>query len=190
MIAKNARKISMIAAAVSLVAISMIGLDLVSSQSGDAEVKGVTVIEPDPVQSEKENRTELIALEDAFNKADTDEERERIKAEVSKLLREQVPLNLEKAIKHNEAKDMLVEAIHIMPRQDNGHAAIPYTGIGHDTKTGLLTVRIHQDFATLDNMKEYEKTIRSVIGDEIDLKISNGGEYWTLGDCPNCPLND
>ena len=66
----------------------------------------------------------------------------------------------------------------------------PYTGIGHDTKTGLLTVRIHQDFATLDNMKEYEKTIRSVIGDEIDLKISNGGEYWTLGDCPNCPLND
>ena len=125
MIAKNARKISMIAAAVSLVAISMIGFDLVSSQSGDAEVKGVTVIEPDPVQSEKENRTELIALEDAFNKADTGEERERIKAEVSKLLREQVPLNLEKAIKHNEAKDMLVEAIHIMPRQDNGHAAIP-----------------------------------------------------------------
>ena len=191
MITKNAKNISMIAVAVSLVAISMVGFNLVSGQSGDTEVKGVTIIEPDPVQSEKEDRTELIALEDAFNKADTDEERERIKAEAAELLREQVPLtNLEKAIKHNEAKDMLGEAIHTMPRQDNGHAAIPYTSIGHDTKTGLLTIEIHQDFATLDNMKEYEKTIRSVIGDEIDLKISNGGEYWILGDCPNGPLND
>ena len=68
-----------------------------------------------------------------------------------------------------------------MPKQENGHAAIPFTRMGYSEQDGMLVVRIHQDFSTLANMQVYEKLIRGVIGNEIDLKIVHGGEYWQLG---------
>lgn len=183
MAAKNVKKLSMAAAAVLLAAVSMVGFSLVSSQGGEgAEARGTTVFEPEPVQRGGEDRTRLNELEAAFDKAETDEERERIMAEASELLREPTsPANLQRTAQYTEAANLLTLAIGAMPKQEDGHAAIPFTSIGYSEQDGMLVVRIHQDFSTLANMQEYEKLIRSVIGNEIDLKIVHGGEYWQLG---------
>ena len=183
MTAKNVKKLSMVAAAVLLTSVSVVGFGLVSDQGGEgAEVRGVTVLEPEPVQKEAEDRTRLEELEDAFSRAVTDEDRERILAEASELLREpHSPANIQRTAQYTEAANILTVAIANMPKQENGHAAIPFTSIGYSERDGMLVVGIHQDFSTLANMQGYEKLIRSVIGDEIDLKIVHGGEYWQLG---------
>jgi len=121
-------------------------------------------------------------LEDAFDRAATDEDRERIMAEASTLLREPIsPANIQRTEQYTEAPNLLTVAIANMPKQENGHAAIPFTRMGYSEQDGMLVVRIHQDFSTLANMQVYEKLIRGVIGNEIDLKIVHGGEYWQLG---------
>jgi len=183
MTAQNVKKLSVIAAAVLLVAVSMIGFGLISGQGNEgAEVRGVTVFEPEPIQKETEDRTRLNELEGAFDRAATDEERERIMAEASELLREPVsPADPQRTAQYTEVMNLLTVAIDNMPKQDNGHDAVPFTSIGYSERDGMLVVSIHQDFSTLDNMQEYEKLIRSVIGDEIDLKLVHGGEYWQLG---------
>lgn len=189
---KNAKKLPIVATAVLLVAISAVGLGLISDQADeDAEIRGITVFEPEPIQREKEDRIRLNELEDAFNSAETAKDRERIRAEASTLLREPIsPTNIQRTAQYTEAANLLTVAIADMPKQENGHRAIPFTRMGYSEQDGMLVVRIHQDFSTLDNMKRYEKLIRSVIGNEIDLKIVHGGEYWQLAECPNGSLSD
>ena len=64
-----------------------------------------------------------------------------------------------------------------MPKQ-GVHKAIPFTSIGYNHDSEMLEIRIHQDFVTMNNMNNYEKIIRSVVGNSIDLKLFNGGDYW------------
>ena len=183
MTTKNVKKLSMAAAAVFLAAMSVVSFGLVSDRGDQgAEVKGVTILEPEPVQREEEDRTRLIELDGEYDRATTDEDRERIMAEASELLREPYsPANIQRTAQYTEAADLLTRAIAKMPKQENGHAAIPFTSIGYSERDGMLVVEIHQDFSTLANMQGYEKLIRSVIGYEIDLKIVHGGDYWQLG---------
>ncbi|MDE0526471.1 MAG: hypothetical protein OXI27_07765 [Thaumarchaeota archaeon] len=192
MISNNAKKLPIAAAAVLLVAMSVVGFDLVSGQADrGTEAIGTTVLAPEPVQREAEDRTRLNELEAAFDNAKTDEERERILAEASTHLREPTSLaNPQRTAQYTEVSNLLTLAITDMPKQENGHAAVPFTRIGYSEQDGMLVVRIHQDFSTLDNMKAYEKIIRGVIGNEIDLKLVHGGDYWVLAECPNGPLED
>lgn len=187
MIASNTKRLPIAAAAVLLVAVSAVGFDLVSGQGDEgSEARGVTVLEPEPVQEEAEDLTRLIELEGEYNNATTDEDRERIKAEALTLLREPTsPANPQRTAQYSEARDLLTAAIDAMPKQENGHDAVPFTGIGYNERDGMLVVEIHQDFSTLAKMQGYEQLIRDVIGDKIDLKIVNGGEYWQSGECPN-----
>ena len=182
MISNNAKKLSIAAAAILLVAASVVGFDLVSGQGkAGTESSGTTVYEPDPVQRPADDRTRLNELEATFDRATTDEERERIIAEASTHLKESAsPANLQRTAQYTAAAHLLTAAIADMPKQENGHAAIPFTRMGYSEQDGMLVVRIHQDFSTLDNMKKYEKTIRGVIGNEIDLKLVHGGGYWQL----------
>ena len=192
MISNNAKKLPIAAAAILLVAASVVGFGLVSGQGeGGTEAGGTTVYEPDPVQRVAEDRTRLNELEAAFNSATTDEERERIIAEASTHLREPASTaDLQRTAQYAAAAHLLTAAIADMPEQANGHAAIPFTRMGYSEQDRMLVVRIHQDFSTLDNMKGYEKLIRGVIGNEIDLKLVHGGSYWRLSECPRGPLND
>ena len=168
MISNNAKKLPIAAAAILLVAASVVGFDFVSGQGeGSTEASGTTVFEPDPVQRIADDRTRLNELEAAFDSATTDEERERIIAEASTHLREPAsPVNLQRTAQYTAAAHLLTAAIADMPKQDDEHAAIPFTRMGYSERDGMLVVRIHQDFSTLDNMKKYEKTIRGVIGNE------------------------
>lgn len=149
-----------------------------SSATGSAS-GGKTVIDttfPNPV---KEDRTALNSLEDAFDGAETDTERESIKAEAQNLLMElpSFAADAQRTLQYGNAKEILTDSIVKMPKQD-GHHAIPFTQIGYSTRSGMLEVGIHQDFATADNMRQYGSIIRAIIGDQIDLRISNGGSYW------------
>ena len=192
MISNNAKKLPIAATAVLLVAVSAVGFGLVSGQGdGGTEAGGVTVLEPEPVQKEAEDLTRLIELEGEHDRATTDEERERIMAEALTHLREPTsPANPQRTAQYTEVMNLLTAAIDDMPKQENGHDAVPFTSIGYSEQDGMLVVEIHQNFSTLANMQGYEQLIRGVIGNKIDLKIVNGGEYWQLGECPNGPLND
>ena len=149
-----------------------------SSTTGSAS-GGKTVIDTTFTNPVKEDRTALNSLEDAFDSAETDTERESIKAEAQNLLREprSFAADVQRTLQYDNAKEILTDSIVKMPKQD-GHNAIPFTQIGYSTRSGMLEVRIHQDFATADNMRQYESIIRQIIGDQIDLRISNGGSYW------------
>ena len=182
MLSNNAKKLPIAVAAVLLVAVFVVSFDLISGQGdGGTEARGMTVFEPYPVQKEAEDLTRLNELEGEYDMATTDEERERIMAEASTYLREPTsPANPQRTAQYTEVMNLLTAAINNMPKQDNGHAAIPFTSMGYSERDGMLVVDIHQDFSTLDNMKKYEKLIRGVIGDEIDLKLVHGGDYYQL----------
>lgn len=186
MITKNFK---MVLLAVMLSAI-VIPLGLMGNADA-VNTQGKTVIEPEFVARSSPDTLALIALDEAYGEAETDEERQAIKAQAEKLLvkRTSTSFDQERTVMYLEAKDVLVDAIGEMSKID-GHNAIPYTRAGYSSETGMLIIAIHQDFATLENMEKYEKTIRSVIGDEIDLKLSNGGEYWQLATCNNGALAD
>ena len=149
-----------------------------SSVAGSAS-GGKTVIDTTLTNPVKEDRTALNSLEDAFDSAETDMERESIKAEAQNLLGEprSFAADAQRTLQYGNAKEVLTDSIVEMPKQD-GHNAIPFTQIGYSTRSGMLEVGIHQDFATADNMRQYESIIRAIIGDQIDLRISNGGNYW------------
>ena len=149
-----------------------------SSTTGSAS-GGKTVIDTTFTNPVKEDRTALNSLEGEFDGAETDTERESIKAEAQNLLRElpSFAADAQRTLQYGNAKEILTDSIVKMPKQD-GHNAIPFTQIGYSTRSGMLEVRIHQDFATADNMRQYESIIRAIIGDQIDLRISNGGNYW------------
>ena len=186
MISNNTKKLS--TAAVFLAAMFVVGFFVSVQGDNDPEVRGITIFEPKSTQTETADRTRLNELEDEFNKAETDKERERIITEASIHLRESAPpTNLKRMTQYTEAVNRLTTAVNNMPKQEDGHAAIPFTRMGYSEQDEMLVVRIHQDFSTLDNMKRYE-LIRDVIGKELDLKIVDGGDYWRLSECPNCPL--
>ena len=149
-----------------------------SSATGSAS-GGKTVIDTTLTNPVKEDRTVLNSLEDAFDSAETDAERESIKAEAQNLLMElpSFAADVQRTLQYDNAKEILTDSIVKMPKQD-GHNAIPFTQIGYSTRSGMLEVGIHQDFATAENMRQYESIIRQIIGDQIDLRISNGGSYW------------
>ena len=149
-----------------------------SSVAGSAS-GGKTVIDTTLTNPVKEDRTALNSLEDAFDSAETDTERESIKAEAQNLLMElpSFATDAQRTLQYGNAKEILTDSIVKMPKQD-GHHAIPFTQIGYSTRSGMLEVGIHQNFATADNMRQYESIIRAIIGDQIDLRISNGGNYW------------
>ena len=149
-----------------------------SSATGSAS-GGKTVIDTTLTNPVKEDRTALNSLEDAFDGAETDTERESIKAEAQNLLRElpSFAADAQRTLQYGNAKEVLTDSIVKMPKQD-GHHAIPFTQIGYSTRSGMLEVGIHQDFATAENMRQYGSIIRAIIGDQIDLRISNGGNYW------------
>ena len=149
-----------------------------SSATGSAS-GGKTVIDTTLTNPVKEDGTVLNSLEDAFDSAETDAERESIMAEVQNLLGEppSFAADVQRTLQYGNAEEVLTDSIVEMPKQD-GHNAIPFTQIGYSTRSGMLEVRIHQDFATAENMRQYESIIRAIIGDQIDLRISNGGNYW------------
>ena len=149
-----------------------------SSATGSAS-GGKTVIDTTLTNPVKEDRTVLNSLEDAFDSAETDAEKESIMAEVQNLLGEprSFAADVQRTLQYGNAEEVLTDSIVEMPKQD-GHNAIPFTQIGYSTRSGMLEVRIHQDFATAENMRQYESIIRAIIGDQIDLRISNGGNYW------------
>ena len=149
-----------------------------SSATGSAS-GGKTVIDTTLTNPVKEDRTVLNSLEDAFDSAETDAEKESIMAEVQNLLGEprSFAADVQRTLQYDNAKEILTDSIVEMPKQD-GHNAIPFTQIGYSTRSGMLEVKIHQDFATAENMRQYESIIRQIIGDQIDLRISNGGNYW------------
>ena len=192
MISNSAKKLPIAAAAVLLVAVSVVGFDLVSGQDNEgSEAMGVTVLEPEPVQKVAKDLARLNELEGEYDRAVTDKDRERIKAEALTLLREPTsPANIQRTEQYIKAMNLLTTAINNMPKQESGHAAIPFTSMGYSEQDRMLVVEIHQNFSTLANMQGYEQLIRGVIGNKIDLKIVHGGEYWQLGECPNGPLND
>ena len=188
----NAKTVLMMAIIFSIV-IPITGFSLVSGQIDDKTTisQGKTLIQPDFVTKVKEDRSELIALDEAYGKASTDKEREAIKAAADEIMQKDRPSvdELQKGANYMEIKDELVASITSMPKIGE-HFAIPFTGVGYDRDSASLEIRIHQDFATMENMKNYEKTIRSIVGDDVDLKISNGGEYSQLATCPTGPLDD
>ena len=149
-----------------------------SSATGSAS-GGKTVIDTTLTNPVKEDGTVLNSLEDAFDSAETDAERESIMAEVQNLLGEppSFAADVQRTLQYGNAEEVLTDSIVEMPKQD-GHNAIPFTQIGYSTRSGMLEVKIHQDFATAENMRQYESIIRAIIGDQIDLRISNGGNYW------------
>ena len=186
------KKVALIAVVTFSIAMSMASINLVLGQTEDnAASSGKTVIDTTFTNPVKEDRTVLNSLEDAFGNAETDTERESIKAEAQNLLRgpPSFAADVQRTLQYGNAKEILTDSIVEMPKQD-GHNAIPFTQIGYSTRSGMLEVKIHQDFATANNMQQYESIIRSIIGNQIDLKISNGGDYWALGTCSNGPLND
>ena len=174
------KKVALIAVVTFSIAMSMASINLVLGQTEDnAASSGKTVIDTTFTTPVKEDRTALNSLEYAFGNAETDTERESIKAEAQNLLREppSFAADAQRTLQYGNVKEVLTDSIAEMPKQD-GHNAIPFTQIGYSTSSGMLEVRIHQDFATANNMQQYESIIRSIIGNQIDLKISNGGNYW------------
>ena len=174
------KKVALIAVVTFSIAMSMASINLVLGQTEDnAASSGKTVIDTTFTTPVKEDRTALNSLEYAFGNAETDTERESIKAEAQNLLRElpSFAADVQRTLQYGNAKEILTDSIVKMPKQD-GHNAIPFTQIGYSTRSGMLEVGIHQDFATADNMRQYESIIRQIIGDQIDLRISNGGSYW------------
>ena len=149
-----------------------------SSTTGSAS-GGKTVIDTTLTNPVKEDRTVLNSLEDAFDSAETDAEKESIMAEAQNPPRElpSFAADVQRTLQYDNAKEILTDSIVEMPKQD-GHNAIPFTQTGYSTRSGMLEVKIHQDFATAENMRQYESIIRAIIGDQIDLRISNGGNYW------------
>ena len=177
---KNTKKYALITLLILSVAVPLTSFTLVSGQAENSitDNSGSTVIELE-LQTQSPDRSELIALEHAFNSAQTVQERELIKSQASHILRETTysQADIQKGNEYTQIKDKLIDAIANMPKQDR-HNAIPFTGMGYDHDSKMLEVQIHQDFVTKENMKKYERIIRGIVGNAIDLKLSNGGNYW------------
>jgi hypothetical protein len=191
MIIKNAKTL-LFAAIVFTVVITVISSQLVSAEPVKDAIKGKTIIDTKMKKFIKEDRSKLISLEKAFDNAKSDKFREMIKKEALKHLKIKQIQTIEeqnRSIQYNEVKDVLVDKILAKPKI-NGENAIPFTRIGYDSESKTLEVRIHKDSANMVKMIVYEKLIRSIIGTEIDVKLSNGGEYWDLATCSNGPLDD
>ena len=183
---QNAKKITttLLCVTFTVLLVAYIGLDLSSAQAENRK----TIIETELKPVIKEDMSVLIALEEAFNSAETDQEREAIKAEAQKHLRSPpIAGASDGEYQCLGKKSDLYDAIASM-RNLNDTYDIPFVSMGCDG--GMLHVQIHQDYSTEENMLKYEKTIRSVVGDEIVIRFSNGGTYYQHATCPGGPLND
>ena len=191
MIIKNAKTL-LFAAIVFTVVITVISSQLVSAEPVKDAIKGKTIIDTKMKKFIKEDRSKLISLEKAFDNAKSEKPREEIKKEALKHLKTkqiQTIAEQNRVTQYNEVKDVLVDKILAKPKI-NGENIIPFTRIGYDSENKILEVRIHKDSANLVKMLVYEKLIRSMVGAEIDVRLSNGGEYWDLATCSNGPLDD
>ena len=158
--------------------------------NAEAEKPGKTIIDTQLPNENRPDRAALEALEVAFDNAENDNARENIKAQAERLMEKStVPFDNERAAKYTAAKDVLVTQLAAM-QEDNGEKSIPFTRIGYDKNSDTLHVRILGTSSNEANMNSYANTIRDILGDKIDLKISNGGDYWKSGTCSNGPLND
>lgn len=176
------------------VMLSAIVVPLTIIGSADAaDNAGRTIIDTSVPVKVNHNLEQLAVLDQAFENAESDGERESIKQEALKLMKSK-PIrsssDIEKQIRYLGVQEVLTDSITSMPQVD-GKYAIPFTRIGYDESVEMLHVRIHEDYATQENMQNYEKTIRSFIGNDIDLKLSNGGApNWQFTTCSSGPLAD
>ena len=176
------------------VMLSAIVVPLTIMGSADAANNiGKTIIDTTAPVKENHNLERLAVLDEAFGNVESDSERESIKQEALALMIQKpirTAADIEKQTQYLEVQDVLTDSITNMPQID-GKYAIPFTRIGYDESVEMLHVRIHEDYVTNENMQNYENTIRSFIGEDVDLKISNGGaanaQFTT---CSNGPLND
>jgi hypothetical protein len=75
----------------------------------------------------------------------------------------------------DEKSEILVNAHMNLVRtlgQKAAHEQLPIGGIGYDYANNALEIAIHPDVFSDENIPKYEKNIRKIIGDEVDITFA------------------
>lgn len=157
----------------------------------DNQKIGKTVIKTDISQKISDKTLQrLQQLEEQRDLAKSDTDKKQIQNQIDTIMqqaRENRPvIDPQRKAEYELKVDLLTEAItletlKVSPVEKK--SVIPWTTISFDENENALAVGIHQDFAQLPNMQKYAQMIRTFLGNDVDLVLYNGSDYWELGAC-------
>lgn len=141
------------------------------------EKTGKTIIRHNSRESEIPGwveRDELVKkfdeTEDKLERDNTQKQMDTITAQIQKWLDDR--MDMAKKELADEKSEILVNA-HMNLVQTLGdkaaHEQLPIGGIGYDYVNNALEIAIHPDVFYDENIPKYEKNIREIIGDEVDI---------------------
>jgi hypothetical protein len=112
----------------------------------------------------------LDNLEDASDRANLQKQIDATTAQIQKWLDDRMDKSKKELA--DEKSEILVNA-HMNLIQTLGqraaHEQLPIGGLGYDYANNALEIAIHPDVFTDENIVKYEKNIRKIIGNEVDI---------------------
>ncbi|CAE6485548.1 MAG TPA: trypsin-like serine protease [Candidatus Nitrosotenuis sp.] len=159
---------------------SMMDVSAGPTENADEQTKekaGKTIIRHNSRESEIpgwEVRDELLKkldkTEDKLERANTQKQIDALTAQIQKWLDARMDESKKKLA--DEKSEILVNAHMNLVRtlgQKAAHEQLPVGGIGYDYANNALEIAIHPDVFSDENIPKYEKNIRKIIGDEVDI---------------------
>lgn len=148
---------------------------------------GKTVIKTE-IQGKVPDQTleKLQQLDEMRNNVASDEDRNQIQNQMDALIQEaqtkQPVIDAKRVAEYDLKVEQLTNAI-ANEEKISQSTIIPYTTLGFDPYQNALAIGIQQDYATADKLEKYAQKIRSIVGNDVDIVVYNGGDYWQLGTC-------
>lgn len=172
-----------------LVVAAMVALfvPITALAANDNQYVGKTVIKTE-IQEKTLDKTleKLQQLDEMRNNVTSDEEKNKIQNQMDVLIQEAQTKKPVIDAKRVAEYDLKVEQLtNVIANEEkiSHNTIIPYTTLGFDPSQNTLAIGIQQDYATTDNLEKYAQKIRSIVGNDIDIVVYNGGDYWQLGTC-------
>lgn len=183
MITKNAKTMLMF----SLVATLFVPLTALATNSD--QYVGKTLIRTEIMKKTPDTTLELLQqLDEKRNNASSDAERNQIQKQIDSVIgqakEKQQLIDPRREAKYGAMVEQLSDTLAIERKSISStdkERVIPTTSIGFEENS--LAIGIHQDYASTENMEKYAKKIRNILGNDIDLVLYNGGDYWHFGTC-------
>jgi hypothetical protein len=159
---------------------SMMDVSAAPNENANEKTKekaGKTIIRHNSRESEIPGwveRDELVKkfdeTEDKLERANTQKQMDTITAQIQKWLDDR--MDKPKKELADEKSEILVNAHMDLVRtlgDKAAHEQLPIGGIGYDYVNNALEIAIHPSVFSDENIPKYEKNIREIIGDEVDI---------------------
>lgn len=157
---------------------------------------GKTVIRTELGKKTPDATLEILQqLDEKRNNAASDIERDQIQKQIDAIIQQakerQPIIDTQCIAKYELMVEQLANALGSERKNISSadkERIIPTTSISYEEDA--LAIGIHQDYATAQNMAKYAQKIRSILGNDVDLVLYNGGDYWHFSSCTTSRLTN